>query len=106
MSIVKQFPPEWLIDVVVHRGGGRNTDGTLNSAVQLPLSGVLFAPNSDGEPSEHSEQTAASPALYFDTDSFVFVSTDRVELPDGRVYAVDGDPEVWPLDGVVNLRKE
>lgn len=106
MSIVKQFPTEWLIDVMVLRGGGRNTDGTVNPVVELPLPSVLFAPNSTGEPVESSEQATATPALYFDKTAFVFQSTDRVRLPDGRVYAVDGDPEVWPLDGVVNLRKE
>ena len=106
MSIVKRFPKRWRITVIVLRGGGRNTDGTVSPPVEMELPDVLFAPNSTGEPEPHSERATATPALYYDESAFTFVSNDRVRLPNGRVYAVEGDPEEWPLGGVLPLRKE
>jgi len=106
MSIVKSFPPEWLETVTVLRGGGRNKDGTIRPPEEIVLPGVLFAPNSTGEPFDGSEQATATPALYFEPADFVFVSTDRIRRANGVVFAVEGDPEVWPMGGVLPLRKE
>ncbi|GAA0200719.1 hypothetical protein [Glutamicibacter creatinolyticus] len=107
MGIVSSFPKKWRISVVVLRGGGRNSDGTVRPTTEIPLKDCLFGPRSTGEPVDRSEQTTGTPTLYRDPDpAFSFESTDRIRIPNGNVYAVDGEPEVWPLGVAVPLRKE
>lgn len=110
MSIVNSLPADWLTDVIVLRGGGRDAKGNPQPPTEIPVDGCLFADKTTAEQMGFSDVVDADAAIYRDPDAgFRFESTDRVRIPDGArgagVWSVSGRVQEWPLGVVVPLRK-
>ena len=110
MGIVKSFPKDWLTDVIVLRGGGRDPRGNPQPPTEIPVDGCLFADKTTAEQMGFSDVVDADAAIYRDPDvGFRFESTDRIRIPDGSrgagVWSVSGRVQEWPLGVMVPLRK-
>lgn len=103
-GIVSSFPKFWRVDVVVLRGGGRDEWGNPLPAQEVPVPDCLVAPRATTEPVDRSDLTSSKSVLYRDP-GFTFYSTDRIRVPDGTVWQVEGEPQVWPLGVEVPLTK-
>jgi len=107
---VSVFPDEWLADVVVLRGGGRDPRGNPQPETQHPISGVLVGWRATSDPVDRSDQTADYAVLYDQTGNFQWKGTDRVRIPNDfpgprGVWQVDGQPKPWPLGWEIPLRR-
>jgi hypothetical protein len=87
--------------VTVHRSAaaarpGRATDsfGDRLPETTHVVAGCAVAPTSSTETGERGETVTTGVTLYgpYDVD---IRSTDRIELADGRVFVVLGDPQRW-----------
>ena len=108
MSIVRMFPEDWLTDVVVLRGGGRDPRGNPLPVEEIPVSDCLIGPRATSE-GEQFMVTSTDMALYRDPDpEFSFRSSDRIRVPEGQrmagEWAVDGRPLEYPLGVHVPIR--
>ena len=112
MRSVAHFPAEWLCDVVVLRGGGRDSRGNPAPVTEVPVTDCLVGARATMDPLSRGDLTTADAVLYRDLgDGVTFLPTDRVRVPEGTwlsagVWAVDGEPKAWPLGWEVPLRKE
>lgn len=106
MSFVKRFPAEWLTDVVVKRGGGRDIKGNPLPVVELPVADCLVGQRSTADPVDRSDVVSSKAILYRDT-GFMFFSTDMIKVPDGHrmagLWSVEGRPAEWPTGSEVGL---
>lgn len=102
---LEMFPPEWLVDATLKRGGGKDKWGNPTPFVSIPLPGCLFAPRSTSDPVDRSDLTDSRAVLYAPPGTEV-ASTDRVEVPGHGTYAVDGEASYWPLGVEIPLRGE
>jgi len=110
MRMVQHFPAEWLTEVVVLRGGGRDREGNPLPVEEIPLADCLVGSRSTENPVDRADLTRTEGILYRDL-GFNFRHTDRIRIPDGTwlaagEWAVDGDPKRWPMGWEVPLRKE
>lgn len=112
MRSVAHFPAEWLTDVTVVRGGGRDSRGNPLPTTELPVTDCLVGARATMDPLSRGDLTTADGILYRDLEPGVeFRPTDQVRVPEGAwlaagVWAVDGEPKRWPLGWEVPLRKE
>lgn len=96
--------------MVVLRSGGRDVKGNPLPDVEIPKDNCLIAPRSTVDPVDRSDVVVANPALYRDFEpGFMFLSTDRIRVPDGARMAgdweVDGLPSEWPMGVEVPLKR-
>lgn len=108
MGIVRRFPRSWRTDVIVLRGGGRDTQGNPLPVVEVPVKDCIVGPRMTADPIDRSDATDDKVYLYRDLDpAFSFLPTDRVRVPAGARMAgdwsVDGRPGEWPLGVEVGL---
>jgi len=108
MSFISTFPPEYLTDVVVLRGGGRDKKGNPITPQEIALAACIVAPGSSFEGDNRSAAATSRAALYRDIDpAFSFQPKDRVRIPQGTrmagEWALDGLPEEWPMGVEVAL---
>jgi hypothetical protein len=105
LSPVRFFPKNWRTDVVVLRGGGRDPKGNPLPTVEIPVEGCLIGPRSTSEPLDRSDTAESNVALYH--DAFLFLSKDRIRVPEGNrmagEWSVAGRPGEWPLGVEVPL---
>jgi hypothetical protein len=108
VSIIGSFPSSWKTDVTVIRGGGSDPMGNPLPTEEIPVTGCLPAPRATSDPVDRSDLTSATAVLYH--ENFDFQSTDRIRFPDTAVlrgtWAVDGEPQRWPVGIEVPLRKD
>lgn len=108
MGIVGSFPPDWLVDVVVLRGGGRDPKSNPLPVEEIDVSDCMIADRATKDPLNNSEVVTATAVLYRDPDpAFQFRPADRVRVPAGSRHAgewrVDGLPAEWPEGSEVGL---
>ena len=108
MGIVRRFPRKWRTDVVVLRGGGRDSKGNPLPVTEVPLTDCIVAPRATSEPTDRADLISSTAVLYRDPDpNFHFLPKDRVRVPvTARMageWAVDGLPGEWPLGDEVAL---
>lgn len=108
MGIVKMFPKSWRTDVIVFRGGGRDTKGNPLPTQEIPVKDCIVGARATADPLDHSDVVDSKAVLYRDSDpDFSFLSTDRVRVPAGKKMAgdwsVEGRPGEWPLGDEVGL---
>ena len=104
------LPAEWLVDVVVLRGGGRDPRGNPRPEQRIELAGVAVGWRSTADPVDRDDVTSDFAVLYDETGELDWLESDRVELPaDNRgprgVWQVDGRPKAWPVGWEVPLRR-
>lgn len=110
-NIVRSFPADWLTDVVVLRGGGRDAKGNPLPSEEITVRNCLIGPRNTSESGDFSMVVSSEMALYRDPDpEFRFRSTDRIRVPeDARMagdWAVDGRPMEYPLGVHVPIRSD
>lgn len=107
MNFVKRFPKSWLTDAVVIRGGGRDKKGNPLPTEEIPRKDVLIAPRATADPVDRSDVTTGTSVLYDGDMTFVYLSTDRLRIPEGArmagEWSVDGRPGEWPYGSEVGL---
>ncbi|MGO1562604.1 MAG: hypothetical protein ACTHW7_12345 [Actinomycetaceae bacterium] len=110
MSIVDRFPAEWLTDVTVLRGGGRDRFGNPLPEEEIPLDGCLAGWGTTTEHTDRTDRTVAQATLYRRRDDFRWRSTDRVRITEDSMlpgtWAIDGEPKIWPTDVEIGLTRE
>lgn len=109
-GIVRAFPADWLTDVVVLRGGGRDAKGNPLPSEEIPVTDCLIGPRNTSE-EDGSMVVSSEMALYRDPDpNFRFHSNDRIRVPDDArmagMWAVDGRPMEYPLGVHVPIRSD
>lgn len=91
--------PAWRTDVMVLRGGERDSKGNPRPVSELPVLGCLVAARASTEPLDRSNGTDGK-AVLLDDSGFRFLHTDRIRVPVGHLMAgewsVDGRPGEWP----------
>lgn len=106
MSFVTRFPAEWLTDVVVLRGGGRDAKGNPLPVTEILVADCLVGQRSTSDPVDRSDVVDGKAILYRDK-GFEFLSTDVIKVPDshrmGGRWSVDGRPAEWPTGSEVGL---
>lgn len=108
MGIVRRFPRKWRTDVVVLRGGGRDSKGNPLPVTEIPVRDCIVAPRATSEPTDRADLISSTAVLYRDPDpAFKFLPKDRVRVPVAArmsgEWAVDGLPGEWPLGDEVAL---
>src|SRR5690625_5969900 len=97
MSIVRMFPADWLTDVIVLRGGGRDPRGNPLPTEEIPVSDCLIGPRATSE-GEQFMVTSTDMALYRDPDpEFSFRSTARIWCPRAQERAAQWSERGGPL---------
>lgn len=104
--MAERFPPEWITDVTVLRGGGRDSKGNPLPVVELLATDCIIVPRSTSDPVDRSDVVDGKAVLYRDP-GFTFLPTDRVRVPTGGLMAgdwsIDGRPGEWPFGVEVGL---
>ncbi|MFK0005475.1 hypothetical protein ACIQTZ_00330 [Paenarthrobacter sp. NPDC090520] len=108
MSFISSFPEEYLTDVVVLRGGGRDAKGNPVTPEEISVTDCIVAPGSSFSGDNRSAAASSRASLYRDPDpGFSFQNKDRVRVPEGELMAgewsVDGRPAEWPMGVEVTL---
>lgn len=108
MNVTAMFPASWRCDVIVHRTGGRNSDGDPVPSSDHIIGDCLVGRRSTSDPIDRSELTDTSAVMYAPAAADI-KSTDTITVPASHwmagEYAVDGDPGFWPLGTEVPLKK-
>lgn len=106
MGIVSMFPSDWLVDVIVLRGGGKDAKGNPLPTTEIPVTECILGPRATNDPVDRSEVVSATAMLYRDP-GFSFLPADRIRVPVGARMAgewlVDGRPGEWPHGSEVGL---
>lgn len=106
MSFLNMFPKSWRVDVIILRGGGKDSKGNPLPVTEIPVDGCLIGPRATSEPLDRSDVTTSTVALYRGP-GFTFLAKDRIRIPDGSrmagTWAVDGRPNEWPFGWEVGL---
>lgn len=106
MGIVSMFPKAWRTDVVVLRGGGRDSKGNPLPTQELPVTDCIIGPRATAEPLDHSDVVDSKAVLYREP-GFTFLPADRIRVPEGArmpgTWSVEGRPGEWPFGSEVGL---
>lgn len=104
-------PEDWKTDIIVLRGGGRDSRGNPITPEEIPRKKVLIAPRTTDEPQDWSEVTQGTMGLFDQDrgDGFHYKTTDIIRVPEGARmagdWAIAGRPGEWPLGVEVPLVK-
>lgn len=89
----------WRTDVVVLRGGGRDSKGNPLPVVEIPATDCFVGPRAASEPLDRSNGTDGK-AVLLREPGVKFMHTDRIRVPEPHLMAgewsVDGRPGEWP----------
>ncbi|QYC54930.1 head-to-tail stopper [Arthrobacter phage Popper] len=100
---------DWQVDVVVLRGGGRDTRGNPLPVQEIPRRGVTVCPRSTQDPLDRSDVADSTAVLYDEDTTFHYQPTDRIRVPaGGRMagdWSVSGLPGEWPMGSEIGLSK-
>ncbi|MCZ9884148.1 hypothetical protein [Arthrobacter sp. B2a2-09] len=106
MGIVSMFPKSWRTDVVVLRGGGRDSKGNPLPPQEIPVTDCIIGARATAEPLDQSDVVDSKAVLYRDP-GFTFLPADRVRVPEGTrmagTWSVEGRPGEWPYGSEVWL---
>lgn len=110
MSIVGDFPREWLVTVTVRRSGGRDRRGNAQPAVEHEIARCLVSTQSSAEDAQARSDAPGTVAWLFAAPGADVVSTDHVVVPDGPfwpsgLFQVSGESDKTPLGVRVPLRR-
>lgn len=74
---------------------------------RIEVTGCRLGPRQDAsnEIHKHGRNGVVDEKTLYRRPAIEFRHTDKVELPDGLVYDVEGYPATWPEGVVVNLRR-
>ena len=109
MSIVSQFPVEWLTSADVQRGGGTDPRGNPLPGSEHTVAPVLVTTQSTEEEArtdlpDTSAYVLAEPGADFAPADVVTIPEGARLWPHGR-FIVNGDPGFTPLGVRVQLRR-
>lgn len=108
MGIVSMFPRDWLVDVIVLRGEGKDAKGNPLPVQEITAMDCIIGPRATSDPVGHSEVVDSTAMLYRDLEpGFRFLPKDRIRIPAGARMAgdwmVEGRPGEWPYGWEVAL---
>ncbi|AYN59007.1 head-to-tail stopper [Arthrobacter phage Ryan] len=107
-------PTDWAaadgrVDVIVLRGGGRDSRGNPLPVQEIPRARVTVGPRSTQDPLDRSDVTSSTAVLYDEDTTFRYLPKDRIRVPEGALMAgewsVEGRPGEWPMGSEVGLTK-
>ena len=109
MNLWDWSEPDWHVDVIVIRSGGRDAKGNPLPAQEISREGVTVCPRSTEDPLDRSDVASSTAVLYDEDTAFRYQSTDRIRVPVGALmageWAVAGRPGEWPMGSEVGLSK-
>ena len=107
MRFLAAFPRSWVADVIVLRGGGRDSKGNPLPSQEIPRKGVLIGARSTSDPVDHSDVVDNKAVLYDDDTTFKYHASDIIRVPESSrmsgSWMVDGRPAEWPYGWEVGL---
>lgn len=108
MGIVSMFPRDWLVDVIVLRGEGKDAKGNPLPVQEVTATDCIIGPRATADPVDRSDVVDSTAVLYRDPeDGFQFLPKDRIRVPAGARMAgdwmVEGRPGEWPHGWEVGL---